>query len=455
MSDCPIELKRFTQHLLAAQQIQAMYPGEHPRVTGAVRELYLHANDMLVERSEMRIALAENEIVFEESPIPTNSDLMGGLAALFRRQGIGKMIMGDGIRRWEINAFVRALNASQEELEAAGGIEPLLASQGIEHVVAGPLKMSDAPGATVSRSEAMPQAWEVYSKGLRTVRRVRRDLVNGEEAKAVAAASGLATEMVRAVRDQPDVFLLLHALQEHDDYSFTHSLNVAMLSLTMARRMGVQGDALMDFAMAALLHDIGKELVPDEVLNKPGKLDEEEWEVMQRHSVDGAKLLLRSPSATDLAVVVAYEHQLAYEHDSPDHGQWALHFVSDVVCIADVYDALRSNRPYRAALPADRAMRIMEEEAPKKFDAALFQGFRRMIGHYPPGTCLRLGSGHLAVADRVNVDDPTRPSVLIVRDPQGSHVEPPLAIDLAKQPSASIECVIDGDEFDLDPLDYL
>ncbi len=453
--ECPIELKRFTQYLLAAQQIQAMHPSEHPRVIGAVRELYLHANEMLADRSEMRIALADSEIVFENAPIATNTDLMGGLAALFRRQGVGKLIMRDGVRRWEINAFVGALNATQKELSAAGGMKPLLAGQGIEHVVAGPLRLGKQKEPGPTRREALPQAWQVYSKGLRTVRRVRRDLVSGEGARAVAASASLATEMVEAVRDQPDVFLLLHSLQRHDEYSFTHSLNVAMLSLTIARKMGINGAALVQMAMAALLHDIGKELVPDEVLNKPGKLTEEKWEVMQRHSADGTKLLLRSPSASDLSVVVAYEHQLAYEHDSPDHGQWELHFVSDVVCIADVYDALRSNRPYRAAVPADRAMKIMQEEASKKFDSALFRGFRRMVGHYPPGTCVRLASGHLAVADRVNPDDPTRPHILVVRDPDGHDVEPPRSIDLASQTSSSIESVIDGAQVHLDPLDYL
>ena len=89
----------------------------------------------------------------------------------------------------------------------------------------------------------------------------------------------------------------------------------------------------------------------------------------------------RTAWVRDLAVIVAYGHQLAYETDDPDHGRWTLNFASQLICIADVYDALRSNRPYRAALPPDRAMQIMEQEAAGKFDAELFAGFRRMLGY--------------------------------------------------------------------------
>lgn len=455
-SDKASGLRPFAQRLLAAQQVQAMYPDRHPRVNLAVRELYLHVTGMLEHVSEIRVALADNQLVFGNTAVVERSDLFSGLAALLRRQEVGRLIITKGVRRWEVRALIAALNSPPEDLEDSGGTEGFLAHQGVEHVTAGEIKTgSDEDTVESSRSAMLPSAWETYSRGLKTLRRVRQDLFDGDGLAAVNEAAGLAAELVNTVRAQPDVFVLLHSLKVHDDYSYTHSLNVAMLSLTIARELRLTADHLMDVAMAALLHDIGKQLVPEEVLNKPGKLTEQEWQVMQQHSGDGAKLLLRTPSATDLSVIVAYEHQLAYEHDNPDHGQWPLHFASQLVCIADVYDALRSNRPYRDALPPDTAMQIMEQEADKKFDADLFDGFRKLMGHYPPGACLRLDDGRIAVSDRANPLDCRRPWILVVRNADGSEIEPPLPVSLQDTPDLAVNAVVDGEAYDIDPIDYI
>ena len=174
---------------------------------------------------------------------------------------------------------------------------------------------------------------------------------------------------------------------------------------------------------------------------------------MQRHGDDGARLLLESP-ANDLAFVVAYEHQLAYDDQHADFDRWPLHLVSEVVCLADVYDALRSVRPYRGALPPDVTMRIMEKDAKAKFDADLFAGFRRMLGYYPPGTCLKLTDGRIAVARTTNLLDPERPRVLVVRGADGEDLEPPEVLDLAAA-NVGVEEVADPELLDIDPVDYL
>ena len=238
--------------------------------------------------------------------------------------------------------------------------------------------------------------------------------------------------MVDVVQAQPQAFSLLYALKSPDDYSYTHSLNVTMLSLTIARWLELPHEMLTQVALAAILHDIGKVMVPDGVLNKPGKLTDEEWEVMQRHGDDGARLLLQS-SVGDLFIVVTYEHQLAYDERHTDLGRWPLHLVSELVCLADVYDALRSVRPYRASLPPDVAMKIMGEDAETKFDAGLLAGFRRTLGYYPPRTCLKLSDGRTAVAHTTNLLDPEHPWVLVVRTVDGNEIEPPEARPGASQ----------------------
>ena len=444
-----VELGR---HLLCAQHCQAIYPRDHPRAVTALRDLYLRTVELLTEEGDLRFALADGTFVFDNELLPINGEVLEGLSELFCRQGIGRMAVSRGVRRWEIASLVQALNT---QAAADGGIEALLAREGVQHVEAAPLTgtTGNPRGGAASSGPTLSRAWEVYSASLENMHQLKSRLSDGIDADAIAQAGSLAGDLVDVVQAQPQAFSLLYALKNHDDYSYTHSLNVAMLSLTVARWLELPHETLTQVALAAILHDIGKVMVPSDVLNKPGKLTDAEWEVMQRHGDDGARLLLESP-ANDLAFVVAYEHQLAYDERHTDFGRWPLHLISELVCLADVYDALRSVRPYRDSLPPDVAMRIMEKEAKTKFDADLFAGFRRMLGYYPPGTCLKLSDGRMAVSRITNLLDPAHPRVLVIRGIDGKEIEPPEALDLAEV-KIDVEEVVNPELLDIDPVDYL
>lgn len=441
----------FAHHLLGALQADAIYPHKHPRVSHALRELYLKTTSLL-QQGSIRVALTGTEFIVADEPLPVEGDLLQAMATVMKRHQIGRLIVNPGLRRRETSAFVSALNAPRERIREEGGIQEALVARRVHSVLAGPLTVGDQAQQI---SNSLSESWDRYTAGLATTRRLRDHVEQGIDASALQEVVRLAADMADAVQDHGNAFLLLQALKKHDDYSYTHSLNVALLSVTMAQRMELPARLLTDVTIAALLHDIGKELVPDEVLNKPGKLTPEEWETMQRHSADGAKLLMDTPGSPDLAVIVAYEHQLAYEPDNPDHGRWPLHLISQLVCVADVYDALRSNRPYRGAIPPERAMQIMEREAPEKFDPVIFSGFRRMLGYYPPGTVLELTDGSRAVSLAANPDHVDRPRVLVVMDEEGRPVEPPLPLDLVDEDSPAAVASLDPDEAGVDPFDYI
>lgn len=449
-------VEHFARALVGAQQISALYPPDHPRVAHAMRELYLRLSAQLERRREVRLALAEGTLVFNDASVRVQgNDLLASLAGLLRRQGAERVVVRAGLRRWEIAAFVEALNTPVEEGPQVSSIDRLLAERGVQHISAGPLVVDDEePQAEPDQGDGLPEAWALYDRTSREVARLRQEIAHTVSTAAVRRATQIARELVHAVRRQPDVFLLLYGLKRHDAYSFAHSVDVAILSLTIARGLGFNGAQLHRTGLAALLHDVGKELVPREILNKPGRLTDEEWEVMQRHGPEGARLLLRAPNTPPLAVVVAYEHHLAEEADDPDAGRWRLHLVSQIVSIADVYDALRSHRPYRAALPPDEAMRIMDQEASGRFDPHLLEGFRRFMGYYPPGTCLRLQDGRLAISCRSNTRAPDRPQVLVVREADGADCPVPYTLDLAEEASCSVAEVVAAEAHDLDPLDY-
>src|SRR5205085_5645584 len=165
------------------------------------------------------------------------------------------------------------------------------------------------------------------------------------------------------------------ALKKYDNYTFTHMVNVAALSMAQARALNLEGPLLREFGFAALMHDIGKVNTPLEVLNKPGKLDAEEFKVMKQHVVDGAHILRRTPEMPALAPVVAFEHHLRQDLSGyPGNiAHRKLNLCTQIVSIADVYDALRSNRVYRQGLANDRIKSIMGKKEDPAFNQRLLR----------------------------------------------------------------------------------
>jgi putative nucleotidyltransferase with HDIG domain len=180
--------------------------------------------------------------------------------------------------------------------------------------------------------------------------------------------------------DQRIVIPLLQ-LKEFDQYTTTHSLNVSVLTMALAEWMGMGPKEVRAFGVAGLLHDLGKVRIPKEVLTKPGKLSDEEWTIMRRHPVDGAKIIYESDRDLDLAAAVAYEHHIMINGQGypKRHFERGVHAASKLVHVCDVYDALRTNRPYRAAWESDRVLKMIEDGAGTDFESEAAHAFITMM----------------------------------------------------------------------------
>jgi putative nucleotidyltransferase with HDIG domain len=177
------------------------------------------------------------------------------------------------------------------------------------------------------------------------------------------------------------MILPLLQLKEFDEYTTTHSLNVSVLTMALAESLGLAQQDVRTFGIAGLLHDLGKVSIPIEILNKPGKLSEEERAIMQHHPVAGAKLIIESGRRLDLAAAVAHEHHIMINgHGYPTcHYRRDCHKASKLVHVCDVYDALRTKRPYRDAWEAERVLAYIEERAGTEFEPEAARAFVRMM----------------------------------------------------------------------------
>lgn len=194
-------------------------------------------------------------------------------------------------------------------------------------------------------------------------------------------AESVVRSLSLAMHGDRNIVLPLLQMKEFDQYTTTHSLNVSVLTMALAEWMGMGPSDVRAFGVAGLLHDLGKVRVPKEVLIKPGKLTEEEWILMRRHPVDGAKIIYESDHNLDLAAAVAYEHHIMIDGQGYPrrHFERGVHAASKLVHVCDVYDALRTTRPYREAWEAQRVLKQIELGTGRDFDAEAATAFIGMM----------------------------------------------------------------------------
>ena len=182
------------------------------------------------------------------------------------------------------------------------------------------------------------------------------------------------------------IIMPLLRMRAFDEYTTTHAMNVSVLAMALSEFIGLRSTDVRSFGVAGLLHDIGKVHVPREILTKAGKLTPEERTLMNMHTVEGARIIISTEENLDLAAVVAYEHHIMIDGGGYPALRWQrdVHYGSRIVHVCDVYDALRTRRPYRDAWDAEKVLDYIAEKAGTEFDADLANAFTRMMREWEP-----------------------------------------------------------------------
>ena len=212
------------------------------------------------------------------------------------------------------------------------------------------------------------------------------DEVNDREEIPLLEAESIVRSLSVAMHGDSQMLLPLLQLKEFDQYTTTHALNVSVLSMGLAEFMGLSPREVRAYGVAGMLHDLGKVRVPKDILTKPGKLTPEEWSLMRSHTVEGARLILQSDQKLDVAALVAFEHHIMINGGGyPDrHFRCDCHKASTLVHVCDVYDALRTKRPYRDAWEPAATLEYIERGVGTEFDADVATAFIAMMGKWEP-----------------------------------------------------------------------
>jgi HD-GYP domain-containing protein (c-di-GMP phosphodiesterase class II) len=241
-------------------------------------------------------------------------------------------------------------------------------------------------------------------------------------------AKRLVQPLVDSVMKHEYSIVGLTALKDHDEYTYAHCVNVAILSVNMGQSIGLSRQTLADLGVAALLHDMGKVAVPGEVLRKPAALTPEEWTLMRRHPLEGTKMLTRMPGLSSLtldSMRVCLEHHMNFDRTGyPDvEVDWGQSTLSRIVALADCFDAITAHRSYnRRARTSFEALQYLMGPTRVQFDPAVLWALVRTLGLYPAGSVLQTASGAIALSMSPNPEDLRRPICRLLVRPDGSSV---------------------------------
>jgi putative nucleotidyltransferase with HDIG domain len=371
-----------------------------------------------------------------------------------REREIEKITIHRGVTREELRSFIFELPDRRNPVPLGTRLQ----QNGVTRIVLGRLSIEKEDE---DQGVGIAAARKVYGSAVETAEQLWLEAKSGEKPDPNAARK-IIDSLAKMVGGDRTSLLALTSLKRYDNYTFTHMVNVSVLAMAQARALNLEGTLLREFGFAALMHDIGKVNTPQEVLNKPDKLTSEEFDIMQRHVVDGAHILRRTPEMPALAPIVAFEHHLRQDLSGYPRGigNRNLNLCTQIVSIADVYDALRSTRVYREGLPSDRIKSIMGKKDDPAFNQRLLRRFINLIGLFPIGTLVRLNTDQIGVVTHEHPTDPFRPQVKIVRDREGQELEEALLVNTWEPDGrgdytiAVVEAV-DPEAVGIDPLAYM
>ena len=367
----------FLNSFAHALAVMTLYPDGHPSRDRAVDAAYQVLEGLTDTTVRPSFTFLDSEVAFGPEPLRD-----------FKDWEWGRRLVAAGIQRLEFERKV-----SRDEFESF--LQEILARLTLSVITTSETRQMRPLGihfgAVGVRGESHPRAGASAPARVATL-----NISLGEEVETLRwlqhevqshgtipliEAEAVVRSLSVAMHGEQRIVLPLLQLKEFDQYTTTHSLNVAVLAMGLAESLGCTKNEVRGFGVAGLLHDIGKIRIPIEVLTKPGKLSDDERLIINRHPADGARIIMTSDEALDLAAVVAYEHHIMLDgggYPTMHYGR-ACALASRLVHVCDVFDALRTTRPYRDAWESERVFSYLLERAGTEFDPDLVTPFVNLV----------------------------------------------------------------------------
>ena len=348
---------------------RSLYPTGNDHIGATEQRAFQLWEEILEERQEVVLFAVEGRIICDNEILHASATLADTLFHILQNRGIDQVTVRNGLTPQELHELLDRLAdlEGRSEIDATEHLRfGSLSAVTRETPTPGTRTKNEAERYAAEAAEALPGIWQDLSQTHKFQAGQLGDIVSC---------------LCRVVASSASALIPLAPLKRHDEYTFVHTINVAILSVSLAEAVGLNDNAVYELSIGALLHDVGKQAIPKEILNKHGMFTAEERQFMEIHPIEGARMLMNTPGVPELATIVAYEHHVRADGGGyprvPNH--WRLNLASRIVQLADVFDALRTNRPYRPGLPLPKIVELMKAEVGSFFDADLVKVFFEQV----------------------------------------------------------------------------
>jgi putative nucleotidyltransferase with HDIG domain len=404
------------KELITLRRLVGLYPTGHPLIEEKLRELDTALQRRLEQASSVQVDVVRGDVHVDGDAYRVESRTHAHLISELTDIGVHSIRIEAGVTADELRATAEFL-WQFDGRHGGNAVQERLAHAGVRHVSLGrivPLDTKwasrawpDAPSGPIDPAyeEALVMAQEAFSR-----------VSSGGDLDASAVRDTVQL-LIRRVASSNAALGHVLAVKHYENLTWCHSVNVAMLSLLIGRQIGLDGQLIVALVEAALLHDIGKTRVPLEVVQKPGALDRSERKLIEAHAAYGGEILAGTAGLRPLTPTVALEHHRSMLGGGyPDLGAGVIpHPMSQIVSVADVYEALTGARSYKEPTPPERACVILARIAGEQLNTSLVKAFVSTVTFFPIGSFVRTDRGETGVVVRTNSDDPLRPVLAILR----------------------------------------
>ncbi|MBI5101610.1 MAG: HD-GYP domain-containing protein [Nitrospirae bacterium] len=341
----------------------------------------------------------------------------------FKKRELGSVIFKDKLRPDDIKTFIAAFIASGFSSSPFDLISEKvfdLNSLSVER-----LKKNIVESGSV---EPRKMVKKTYFNAVSYTKGVINKIKSGEKVNIKKAKRVIET-MVDQILEQEQLLIGMTAIKDYDEYTYHHSVNVSILSIALAQRLGLNKKLLTELGIVAIFHDIGKMEIPNEILNKPSNFSDDEWKLIRKHPMWGVRALLKLRKLDELTIksaIVSFEHHLNYDHTGYPRvkKKSGIDFLSRIISLADQYDAMTSSRVYsRIPMSPDKALSLMVERSGTQLDPLLMKFFVNMVGIFPVGTLVMLNTRELGLVYESNQLFGARPRVMLIIDKEGKRTQ--------------------------------
>ena len=400
--------------LVSLRRLTGLYPPGHPSIEQKLSELDDSVQRHIHAAASLRLDVIHGAAHLDGVPFRQDSESQAQILRELTDLGIDSIHIHHGVSRAELLTLSEFL-WQLKEAPSGEPVDAQLAAREIRHISLGRLVPLDTRWKTVQWPDAPTGPLDPsYELSLALTERTFDDVMSGKGID-LATIREIVHLLIQKVAASNAALGQILAVKLYENLTYCHSVNVATLSLLIGKQLGFDATATAALAEAALLHDIGKTRIPLEILKKPSALDKRERKMMEAHTTYGAEILVEVDGLRPLTPTVALEHHRGVDSSGyPDLGEAAPHLLSQLVAVADIYEAMTGARSYQEPAMPEQACLVLARLAGTKLNTALVKAFVSAISFFPLGSVVRTDRDELGVVVRTNASEPLHPVIALM-----------------------------------------